>query len=73
MHVLCLLVLQQPHESAMVGAVLQQVLWLLECAGEGLLPADVVTGTWQVAAAAVVAACVTALDETGLLGMQSSR
>jgi hypothetical protein len=70
---MALMVIHQGHESALAAAVLQHVLWLLECAAGGLLPAAVCTPSWQVAAAACVQACTSALSCLDMLGMFADR
>lgn len=70
MHVL---VLHQPHEHAMVAAVLQHALWLLQCAGEGLVTEALRTTSWLQAVGACVAACTTALQRQGLLSLHVDR
>jgi hypothetical protein len=54
-------------------AVLQHVLWLLECAAGGLLPAAVCSASWQVAAAACIEACTAALSCLDMLPMFADR
>eukprot|EP00775_Hariotina_reticulata_P013106 gene13106-13234_t len=73
LRVLSLMVLQQPHHGDVVVAVLQHVLWLLEVAAEGLLPAELVTGSWQQAAASALAACISALTDLKLLDIYGNR
>jgi hypothetical protein len=67
------MVIHQSHEGAVVAAVLQHVLWLLECAAAGLIPAAVCTPSWQVAAAACVEACLSSLSSLDVLGMFADR
>lgn len=70
---MALMVIHQGHEGAMAAAVLQHVLWLLECAAGGLIPGAVCTPSWQGAAAACVAACTSALSSLSMLGMFADR
>jgi len=73
LQVVCLMVLQQPHHGDLVVSVLPLVLWLLEAATEDLLPAELVTGSWQLAAASALAACINALQDLNLLDVYGSR
>ncbi|WIA34494.1 hypothetical protein OEZ86_012821 [Tetradesmus obliquus] len=68
LNAMALMVIHQSHEGAMVAAVLQHVLWLLECAAGGLIPAAVASPSWQVAAAACVEVCLPALNSLNMLG-----
>jgi hypothetical protein len=70
---MALMVIHQSHEGQLVSAVLQHVLWLQECAAGGLIPAATCTASWQVAAAACVQACMTALNSLDMLGMFADR
>ncbi|WIA14317.1 hypothetical protein OEZ85_002849 [Tetradesmus obliquus] len=73
LNAMALMVIHQSHEGAMVAAVLQHVLWLLECAAGGLIPAAVASPSWQVAAAACVEVCLPALNSLNMLGAFSDR
>jgi hypothetical protein len=73
LNTMALMVIHQGHEGALAAAVLQHVLWLLECAAGGLIPAAVCSASWQVAAAACVEACSTALSCLDMLRMFADR
>lgn len=73
LNAMAIMVIQQPHEVAMVSSVLQHVMWLLDCAAEGHLPAELCTASWQVAAAGCVAACTAALANQNLLEIDCDR
>lgn len=69
-----LLVLQQPQDTPLVSAMLQHVLWLLQCAVEGLVPPAMLScKSWTQAVAACVGACAAALQGQGLLGLYADR
>lgn len=68
-----LMVVQQPQETAMVSSALQHVIWLLDCAVEGHLPAELCTHSWQNAAAGCVSACTETLASQGLLDVAGDR
>lgn len=73
LNAMTLMVVQHNNQASVVGTTLQHVLWLLECAAGGHIPAAVCTASWQVAAAACVAACTSALDGLGMLGMYAEK
>jgi hypothetical protein len=73
LNTMALMVIHQGHEGALAAAVLQHVLWLLECAAGGLIPAAVCSASWQVAAAACVEACTSALSCLDMLPMFADR
>eukprot|EP00883_Tetradesmus_obliquus_P008640 jgi/Sobl393_1/19368/SZX76090.1 len=73
LNAVALMVIHQSHEGAMVAAVLQHALWLLECAAGGLIPDAVASPSWQVAAAACVEVCLPALNSMNMLGPFADR
>jgi hypothetical protein len=68
-----LLVLQQPHKAEMVPAAANHALWMLQCASQGQLPADLLCLGSMQALTACLSACTAALHGLGLLGLFADR
>lgn len=70
---MALLVLQQPQQADMVPVAANYALWMLQCAGEGQLPAELLCAGSMQALTACVSACTAALHGLGLLGLFCDR
>lgn len=68
-----LLVLQQPQHADMVSSAANHALWLLECAAQGQLPAELLCMRCSTALAACLSSCIGALHALGLLDWYCDR
>lgn len=68
-----LVVLQQPQQADVVSAAANCAVWMLQCVGEGQLPAELLREPSMQALTACVSACSAALHGLGLLGLFCDR